>query len=95
MSKHLSADPLDSAQRVSFYSDHTKIASVWTSSKETADLLAKELSCGMVFVNSQQKSDPRMPFGGIKKSGIGREFSRHGLLEFVNVKSINLYADLN
>ena len=70
-------------------------ASVWTSKKENADVLAKELRCGMVFVNSQQKSDPRMPFGGIKKSGIGREFSRYGLMEFVNVKSINLYSDMN
>ena len=70
-------------------------ASVWTSKKENADSLANELKCGMVFVNSQQKSDPRLPFGGMKKSGIGREFSKYGLMEFVNVKSINLYGDIN
>jgi len=70
-------------------------ASVWTSKKENVDSMANELKCGMVFVNSQQKSDPRMPFGGMKKSGIGREFSKYGLMEFVNVKSINLYGDVN
>ncbi len=65
--------------------------SVWTSDIEHGERLAREIQTGAVFVNSIVKSDPRMPFGGIKKSGIGRELSHYGLKEFVNVKSINIY----
>ena len=67
-------------------------ASLWTSNFDRAKRLAKEIQSGMVFVNSLTKSDPRMPFGGVKKSGIGRELSKYGLKEFVNVKSINIYG---
>jgi succinate-semialdehyde dehydrogenase/glutarate-semialdehyde dehydrogenase len=45
----------------------------------------------MIFVNALVKSDPRMPFGGVKKSGIGRELSKYGLKEFTNWKSVNVY----
>ena len=48
----------------------------------------------MVTVNNVVVSDSRVPFGGIKKSGFGRELSRYGMLEFVNVKSIRLYDQL-
>ncbi|HYB76322.1 MAG TPA: aldehyde dehydrogenase family protein, partial [Nitrososphaerales archaeon] len=67
-------------------------ASIWTNDSAKGRELALRMECGVVFVNELVRSDPRMPFGGIKQSGIGRELSRFGLLEFVNVKSINLYS---
>ncbi|MCE7736871.1 MAG: NAD-dependent succinate-semialdehyde dehydrogenase [Candidatus Heimdallarchaeota archaeon] len=66
--------------------------SVWGKDEERTKMIAEELECGSVFINSIVKSDPRMPFGGVKKSGIGRELSKYGLKEFVNVKAINIYS---
>ena len=66
-------------------------ASIWTEDTEKGERLARESESGMAFVNGMVKSDPRMPFGGIKKSGIGRELSSYGLREFVNVKSVFVY----
>jgi acyl-CoA reductase-like NAD-dependent aldehyde dehydrogenase len=65
--------------------------SVWTKDLERGKRVARRLEAGTIFVNSIVKSDPRMPFGGVKKSGIGRELSKYGLREFVNVKGINVY----
>lgn len=67
-------------------------ASLWTSNPEKARKLAAAIETGIVFVNALVKSDPRMPFGGVKKSGIGRELSKYGLREFVNIKSVNIYG---
>jgi len=66
-------------------------ASIWTSDVERAKRLAREVQGGVVFINEATKSDPRMPFGGVKSSGIGRELSRYGLMEFANIKSVNVY----
>lgn len=63
-------------------------ASIWSEHFATENNLVKDIEAGMVFVNSMVISDPRMPFGGIKNSGIGRELSDYGLKEFVNVKSV-------
>ncbi|MDA4111877.1 MAG: NAD-dependent succinate-semialdehyde dehydrogenase [Thaumarchaeota archaeon] len=67
-------------------------ASVWTTNLVRAKRAIKEIQSGIVFVNQLTKSDPRMPFGGVKKSGMGRELSRFGLREFVNIKSVNIYG---
>ena len=66
-------------------------ASLWTRDLERGKRLATHIESGMVFINALVKSDPRMPFGGIKKSGIGRELSKYGLKEFANWKSVNVY----
>lgn len=66
-------------------------ASIWSRDRERALRMANELEAGVVAVNSLIKSDPRLPFGGVKKSGIGRELSRFGLYEFMNIKSISVY----
>jgi succinate-semialdehyde dehydrogenase / glutarate-semialdehyde dehydrogenase len=63
-------------------------ASLWTQDSERAKRVAGELDEGGVFVNGLVKSDPRLPFGGVKKSGYGRELSHHGIKEFVNVKTV-------
>jgi succinate-semialdehyde dehydrogenase/glutarate-semialdehyde dehydrogenase len=63
-------------------------ASLWTQDFSKAERLAKEIEAGAVFVNQLVKSDPRMPFGGIKNSGFGRELSSYGIKEFCNIKSI-------
>lgn len=63
-------------------------ASIWSSDLDKATAMARQLEAGNVFINSPVKSDPRLPFGGIKESGYGRELGREGLLEFVNVKTI-------
>jgi acyl-CoA reductase-like NAD-dependent aldehyde dehydrogenase len=69
-------------------------ASIWTQDLENAELLSSSVKSGVVAVNNVVVSDPRVPFGGIKKSGFGRELSRYGMLEFVNIKSIRLYDQL-
>ncbi len=53
--------------------------------------MALQIEAGAVFINSIVKSDPRMPFGGIKDSGLGRELSEYALKEFANVKALNVY----
>ncbi len=63
-------------------------ASIWSRDIKKAEEIAKKIEAGVVSINSIVKSDPRLPFGGIKKSGIGRELSRYGLLEFCNIKAI-------
>ena len=62
--------------------------SVWTQNEKRGEAFARKMQSGATFVNGLVKSDPRLPFGGIKASGYGRELSVHGLREFVNVKTI-------
>jgi aldehyde dehydrogenase len=63
-------------------------ASIWTNNFERGLQIAREIQSGVVKVNEMVRSDPRLPFGGVKRSGIGRELSEFGIREFVNIKSI-------
>lgn len=63
-------------------------ASLWTSDLKRAKELAARIESGSVFINGMVKSDPRLPFGGIKKSGYGRELSHYGIKEFVNIQTV-------
>jgi acyl-CoA reductase-like NAD-dependent aldehyde dehydrogenase len=69
-------------------------ASIWTMNLNKAEKFSKLIESGIVTVNNMVSSDPRVPFGGIKNSGFGRELSRYGMLEFVNIKSIRYYDHL-
>jgi len=62
--------------------------SVWTQDLEKGEQIALQIEAGAVFVNGMVRSDPRLPFGGIKDSGYGRELSKEGILEFVNTKTL-------
>jgi len=63
-------------------------ASAWTKDEDQANRLIDELEAGAVFINGLVKSDPRLPFGGIKRSGYGRELGIQGIQEFVNIKTV-------
>jgi acyl-CoA reductase-like NAD-dependent aldehyde dehydrogenase len=69
-------------------------ASIWTKDIDKAERYSEQIQAGIVSVNNVVVSDPRVPFGGVKKSGFGRELSRYGMLEFVNIKSIRFYDKL-
>lgn len=65
-------------------------ASIWTANSTEADRITPELDVGYIAVNEIVASDPRLPFGGIKSSGYGRELGTHGIKEFTNVKSVRV-----
>ena len=69
-------------------------ATIWTKDLAKAEKMSRRIESGIVSVNNVVVSDPRIPFGGIKHSGFGRELSRYGMLEFVNIKSVRFYDNL-
>jgi succinate-semialdehyde dehydrogenase/glutarate-semialdehyde dehydrogenase len=81
------ADEVD-AVRLANHSIFGLGAAVFTKNKSTADRVAREIEAGCVFVNALVKSDVRLPFGGVKQSGYGRELSWFGIQEFVNIKTV-------
>ena len=63
-------------------------ASVWTQNSTLGEEIAGKIEAGAVFVNGMVKSDPRLPFGGVKLSGYGRELSHYGIKEFCNIQTV-------
>ncbi|MDE1811777.1 MAG: NAD-dependent succinate-semialdehyde dehydrogenase [Thaumarchaeota archaeon] len=84
----------DEAIRLANSSQYGLGASIWTQNLDKAEKLSALIDSGMVAVNNVLVSDPRIPFGGVKQSGFGRELSKYGMLEFVNVKSVRYYDQL-
>ena len=88
------ADDEIEAVRLANDSEYGLGASIWTEDLDKAEKLSRLVRSGMVTVNNVVFSDPRVPFGGLKHSGFGRECSRFSMLEFVNIKSIRFYDEL-
>src|SRR5262249_27148902 len=63
-------------------------AALWTRDRDRVERLARQIEAGAGFVNGGVKSDPRLPFGGVRASGYGADLSEYGIREFVNIKSV-------
>jgi succinate-semialdehyde dehydrogenase/glutarate-semialdehyde dehydrogenase len=84
----ITAKDEDEAVKIANSTEFGLGAEIWSRDLERAQRLAKRINSGFVAINGMVKSDPRLPFGGVKKSGVGRELSHYGLKEFVNIKTV-------
>jgi succinate-semialdehyde dehydrogenase/glutarate-semialdehyde dehydrogenase len=82
------AKDTDQAIRMANDSPYGLASTIFSGDEAKARKLAAQIEAGAVFINGQVKSDPRLPFGGIKQSGYGRELSHYGIKEFVNIKTV-------
>ena len=82
------ADDVEHAITLANTSDYGLSGNLWTSDTEKASQVARRLETGGVFINGFSASNPRLPVGGVKKSGYGRELSHFGLREFVNAQGV-------
>lgn len=83
----LKADSAEQALQLANDSEYGLAASIWTE-RQRGERMARDIEAGQVVVNGLVKTDPRLPSGGIKRSGYGRELGPHGILEFVNVQQV-------
>lgn len=86
----ISVPDVTAAVEVANHSMYGLGASIWTIDPERGLAMAADLESGMVAINSLVVADPRLPFGGVKRSGFGREMSAHGLRELTNIKAVNV-----
>ena len=84
----VSASDPDEAVALANRSEYGLGANLWTRDDAAGEKLARRIDSGQVFINGMVASDPRLPFGGTKRSGYGRELSAFGIREFTNIKTI-------
>ena len=78
----------EDALRVANDTDFGLGSNIWTADVERAKQMAERVEAGLVFINGMVASDARLPFGGVKRSGYGRELSEYGIKEFTNIQTV-------